>query len=55
MSEEKMIKFKSGTCIEFFGEDDGSSFAGFNSSVEHLNDLDVEDDQFCDKIDKCGE
>lgn len=55
MSEEKTIKFKSGTCIEFFGEDESSSFVGFNSSAEQLNDLDVEYDEFFDKIDKCGE
>jgi hypothetical protein len=55
MSEEKTIKFKSGACIEFFGEDNGCSFVGFNSSTEHLGDIDAEDDKCCDEIDKYGE
>ena len=52
MSEEKTIKFKSGACIEFFGEDDGSSLVGFDSSVVNL---DVDDEKYCDKIENSGE
>lgn len=48
-----MIKFKSGACIEFFGEDNGSSFVGFNSSVVHLDDLD--DEKCCYKTENDGE
>lgn len=55
MSEEKTIKFKSGTCIEFFGEDDGSSCVGFNYSVANLDDLDVDHEKYCDKIENSGE
>lgn len=55
MSEDRMIKFKSGACIEFFGEDDGSSFVGFNSSVVNLDDLDFDDDKCFDKIENGGE
>lgn len=55
MSEEKTIKFKSGACIKFFGEDDGSSFVGFNSSATHLDDLDVENQKCCDNLEDLGE
>lgn len=55
MSEEKTIKFKSGACIEFFWEDGGSSFVGFNSSAVNLDDLDVDDEKYCDNLEDLGE
>lgn len=55
MSEDKMIKFKSGACIEFFEDDNSSSFVWFNSSIVNLDDLNVDDEKYCDKIENGGE